>query len=146
MTNVTILSSNSSLILDEEIDRLRILCSKISQMASRIQLPDFTNISSHPEYIKLFYNGLLSISENIEGASALLESMLSSEERNCINISIKKPRYHYSREELLKLRERVTPSSSIQIKNLLNEVAQRETDPSTELGKYSSRNIRTILV
>jgi len=139
------MSTSSSVILNEEMDRLVTLCSYISQMVSRIRVMHLTNISFSPEYMKLYHQELLSISENVEGSAVLLESLLAIEQRKSVIIEIKKSRYTYTREELLKLRQRVTPSLSIQMKNSLNQVIERETNHTIISGNKSWRNIRTIL-
>jgi len=137
--------SSSSLILNEEMDRLMSLCSYISRMASRIRLMDLSNISLSPDYMKLYHQELLSISENVEGSAVLLESLLIVEQRKSVSIETKKSRYSYTREELLKLRQNVTPSLLIETKNLLDQVVERENDQSIKSGNKSWRNIRTIL-
>ncbi len=104
-----------------------------------------SNISFSPDYIQLYHQQLLSMAENIEGSAVLLESLLAIEQRKSISIQPKKSRYHYTRDELLKLRHRVTPSLSIQMKNSLNLVVECEENYTTKFGKKSSRNIRTIL-
>ncbi|CAF2522146.1 unnamed protein product [Rotaria sp. Silwood2] len=146
MSNTTTLSSSSSLVLNEEMDRMFTLCSNISQMASRIRLMHLSNISFSSKYIKFYHHELLSMAENIEGSAVLLESLLAIEQRKPISIQTKKSRNHYTREELLRLRQHVTPSLSIQVKNSLNEVIERECIHSNKLGTYSVRNIRTILL
>jgi len=138
-------TSSSSLILNEEMDRLMSLCSYISRMASRIRLMDLSNISLSPDYMKLYHQELLSISENVEGSAVLLESLLIVEQRKSVSIETKKSRYSYTREELLKLRQNVTPSLLIETKNLLDQVVERENDQSIKSGNKSWRNIRTIL-
>jgi hypothetical protein len=135
----------TSVDLDGEIDHLINLCTYISQMASRIRLKHLPNITFSSDYIKSYHHELLSMSENVEGSAVLLESLLAIEQRKSIPIQTKKPRYHYTREELLKLRQCVTPSLSIQMKNSLNQVVERESNQSTKFGKNVCRNIRTIL-
>ncbi|CAF0975834.1 unnamed protein product [Rotaria sordida] len=146
MSNTTTLSSTSSLVLNEEMDHIITLCSHISQVASRIRLTHLSNISFSSKYIKSYHHELLSMAENVEGSAVLLESLLAVEKRKPISIQTKKSRYHYTREELLKLRQHVTPSLSTQIKNILNDAIERECNQSNKLGTYSSRNIRTILL
>jgi hypothetical protein len=138
-------TSSSSLVLNEEMDRLMSLCSYISQMASRIRLMHLSNISFSPDYVKLYHQELLSISENVEGSAVLLESLLIVEQRKSVSIEMKKSRYSYTREELLKLRQSVTPSLITQTKKLLDQVVERENDQSIKSGNKSWRNIRTIL-
>jgi len=104
-----------------------------------------SNVSFSPEYMKLYHQELLSMSENVEGSAVLLESLLAIEQRKSVFIEMKKPRYMYTREQLLKLRQHVTPSLSIQMKNLLNQVIERETNQPIISGNKSWRNIRTIL-
>ncbi len=145
MSNMTVSSSSSLLILDKEMDHLMTLCSYISQISSRIRLMHLSNISFSPDYIQLYHQQLLSMAENIEGSAVLLESLLAIEQRKSISIQPKKSRYHYTRDELLKLRHRVTPSLSIQMKKSLNLVVECEENYTTKFGKKSSRNIRTIL-
>ncbi|CAF1187526.1 unnamed protein product [Rotaria sp. Silwood1] len=146
MSNTTTLSATSSAVLNEEMDRMFTLCSHISQMASRIRLIHLSNISFSSKYTKFYHRELLSMAENVEGSAVLLESLLAIEQRKPISIQTKKSRYHYTREELLKLRQNVTPNLSIQIRNSLNEAIERECNHSSKLGTYSSRNIRTILL
>ncbi|CAF3343105.1 unnamed protein product [Rotaria socialis] len=143
MTN---LSATSSCVLKEEIRRLITLCSHISQVTSRIQLRHLSNISLGAEYIKCSHQELLSMAENIEGSAILLESLLATEKRNSASFQTKLSRYHYNRDELIMLRQRVTPSLSIQIKNLLDQVVERECNPSNRQDRYFPRNIRTILI
>jgi hypothetical protein len=101
-----------------------------------------SNVTFSPEYIKLYHQELLSMSENVEGSAVLLESLLAVEQRKLVPVKPKKTRYTYTREELLKLRQHVPPILSIQIKNSLNEVIERESNHSSKPW----RNIRTILV
>jgi hypothetical protein len=131
--------------LDDEINHLITLCSYISQTASRIRLTHLSNVSFSPNYIKSYHHELLSMSENVEGSVVLLESLLAIERRKLSPIETKKPRYHYTREELLKLRPCVSSSLPMQIRNSLNQVVERESDQSVRLDKTSWRNIRTIL-
>ena len=146
MSNTATSSTSPSIVLDEEINRLCILCSYISQVSSRIRLTHLSNINFSPDYIKSSRHELLSITESVEGSAVLLESLLAIERRKSVPIQTKKSRYHYTREELFKLRQCVTPSLSIEIKNCLNQVIERESNPSIELNNRSWRNIRTILV
>ena len=135
----------TSVDLDGEIDHLLNLCTYISQMASRIRLTHLSNVTFSSDYIKSYHDALLSMSENVEGSAVLLESLIAIEQRKPIPIQTKKPRHHYTREELLKLRQCVTPSLSIQMKNSLNEVVERESNQSNKFGKNFCRDIRTIL-
>ncbi len=134
--------SSLSLILDEEMNRLITLCSYISQVASRIRLQHLPNVSFSPDSIKFYQQQLLSMSENVEGSAVLLESLLAIEHRK----PPRKSRYVYTREELLKLRQSVSPNLSNQMKNSLNEVIERESYYSIHSGKQSWRNIRAILI
>ncbi len=137
---------STTLILDEEMNRLTNLCTYISQMASRIRLMHLSNISFSPDHIKLYHQELLSMSENVEGSAILLESLLAIEKRKSIPIESKKIRYSYTRNELFKIRQYVTPNLSNEMKNLLNQVIERESNFSMKSGNQSSRNIRTILI
>lgn len=131
---------------NEEIDRVVTICSYISQMVSRIRLMQHSNTSIPPEYIRLYHKELLTMLENVEGSAILLESLIAIEQRKPIYIQSKKPRYSYTREELLKLRQFVSPTLSIQMKNSLNQVIEREFNQSIESGNKPYRNIRTILM
>lgn len=137
---------STSSMVNEEIDRVVNLCSYISQMVSRIQLMHLSNVSLPSEYIKLYQNELLSMSENVEGSAVLLQSLLAIERRKTVYIPPKKSRHTYTRDELLKLRQYVSPSLSIQIKNSLNQVVERENNHSIQSDNKPWRNIRTILV
>ena len=75
------------------------------------------------------------MSENVEGSLALLESLL-------IPSKEMKPRYVYTREELLKRRTSISTNLSEQMKDLLKQKINYESQFDTE----SCRNIRTILI
>jgi hypothetical protein len=144
---VTPSSSSSRVILNEEIDRLVIICSHISQLASRIRLTHLSNISFSTDFIKSYHRSLLSMSEQVEGSAVLLQSLLALEQRKSVLTEPKKPRrFHYTREELLQLRQYVTSTLSVETKNTLEQVVDRESDNSINKPTIKSwRNIRTIL-
>ena len=137
---------STAVILDEELDRLMTLCTYISQMASRIRLMNLPSMSFSPDHLKFYQQELLSMSENVEGSVVLLESLLVIEQRNSIVIRPKKFRYAYTRDELIKLRDCVTPTLSNEKKYSLNEIVERESNYSIASGNKSWRNIRTILI
>ncbi|CAF1423448.1 unnamed protein product [Adineta steineri] len=142
MSSITI----SSTSLNEEMNHLIKLCSYISQTASRIRSEHLSNVSFSPDYIKYYHHQLLSIAENIEGSAVLLESLLAIEKRRFISIETKKTRYYYTREDLLKLRQHVSSSLSIQIKHSLELVIERESNCIDKQSKTFGRDIRTILI
>lgn len=141
MSNKTISSS----VLDQEIDHMIVLCSHISQMASRIRLKQLSNISMSSKYMKLSCPELFSMAEHIEGSAILLEALLAAENRNNAPMQTNTSRYYYTRTELIKLRQGVTPTLSIQIKNLLNEAIERECNDSKKLGINFYKSTRAIL-
>jgi hypothetical protein len=142
MSNIK--SSSSIIILDEEIDRLIYLCTRIAQMASNIRFTHLSNISYSPENIQL----LLSMAENIEGSVIFLESLLNLHKKDFLffNEKNKSIRIHYTREKLLQLRKNVTFKLSNDIGFLLKQVVQRECNDSVEIERKSWRDIRTILM
>ena len=139
MTNVVVASTSSR----TEIDHLFTLCKYISQTASRIRFSHLFNDFDSPIDIKFYRDQLLSIAENVEGSAVLLESLLAIEQRKSYDIESKKPRYHYTQDELLKLRGRVTPNLSNQIQHSLNLVIEHV---NTKSNKMPCRNIRYIVV
>ena len=137
---------STTVVLNDEMDRLMTLCTYISQMASRIRLMHLSKISFPPDHMDFYRQELLSMSENVEGSVVLLGSLIASEQRNSTIVQPKKLRYAYTRDELFKLRSCVTPDLSIEKKHSLNEVVERESDHSMKSGNKPWRNIRTILV
>jgi hypothetical protein len=137
---------STTIILNEEIDRVMTLCTYISQMASRIRLMHLSNVPFSPVHVNFYRDELLSMSENVEGSVVLLESLLAIEQRNSTIVQPKKFRYAYTRDQLFKLRHSVTPSLSNEKRHLLNEIIEQESDHLMQSGNKLWRNIRTILV
>jgi len=140
-------SSSSIIILHDEIDRIVSLCTHIAQMASHIRLAHLSTISYSTENILSSCELLLSMAENIEGSAILLESLLATQQRNLISMNKNQStRIHYTREELLQLRNHVTSALSDKIGNLLKHVVECESSGSVQIGRQSQRDIRTILI
>ncbi|CAF3787310.1 unnamed protein product [Rotaria sp. Silwood1] len=138
--------SSSLIQLDEDIDRIMFLCTHITQMASNIRSSHLSNVTFSVENTQSCYHSLLSMAEQIEGAALLLESLLAIQQQNfMLNEKKKSIRYHYTRDELLQLRKRVTSTLSNEIENLLKQVVERESNDSVEMERKSWRDIRTIL-
>jgi hypothetical protein len=129
----------SNIILDDEINRLIFLCTRIEKTASDIRFIHLTNISYSNNNIQSCYETLLSMAENIEGSAILLESLLNMEKK-------KSTRICYSKYQLLQLREHVTETLSNQIGSLLRQVVEREANNTDGKGTKSWRDIRTILM
>ncbi|CAF3344767.1 unnamed protein product [Rotaria socialis] len=138
----------SSIIrLDEEIDRLTFLCARITQIASNIRSVHLSTVNLSVENTQSRLDSLLSMAEHIEGSTILLESLLAMEQQNYMLTEYKKlTRIHYTRNHLLQLRRRVTSTLSKEIKNLLKQVVERESNDSVEIERKSWRDIRTILI
>lgn len=130
---LSIFDMSTAVILEQEMKQMNILCKYISQVATRIRCMHRTDIPLSPDYIKLYEQELLSMSENVEGSLVLLESLLTTEKRR---------RHTYTREELLRLRQFISPDLSEQTKNSLKQVMERES----ENNKKPRRDIRTIFV
>ncbi|CAF4838546.1 unnamed protein product [Rotaria sp. Silwood1] len=138
--------SSSLIQLDEDIDRIMFLCTHITQMASNIRSSHLSNVTFSVENTQSCYHSLLSMAEQIEGAALLLESLLAIQQQNfMLNEKKKSIRYHYTRDELLQLRKRVTSTLSNEIESLLKQVVERESNDSVEMERKSWRDIRTIL-
>jgi hypothetical protein len=140
-------SSSSIIILHDEIDRIVSLCTHIAQMASHIRLVNLSNISYSTENVLSSCELLLSMAENIEGSAILLEALLAMQQRNLISVNKNQStRIHYTREELLQLRNHVTSALSDKIGNSLKHVVECESNGSVQIGRQSQRDIRTILI
>ncbi|CAF2858716.1 unnamed protein product [Rotaria sp. Silwood2] len=142
------MKTSSALIkFDEEIDRITFLCTHIAQMASHIRSSHLSNVTFSIENTQSCFHSLLSMAEQIEGSAVLLESLLAIQQRHFI-LSEKKTstRNHYTRNELLQLRKRVTSTLSNEIGSLLKQVVERESNDSVEMERKSWRDIRTILM
>ncbi|CAF1250392.1 unnamed protein product [Rotaria sp. Silwood1] len=138
--------SSSLIQLDEDIDRIMFLCTHITQMASNIRSSHLSNVTFSVENTQSCYHSLLSMAEQIEGAALLLESLLAIQQQNfMLNEKKKSIRYHYTRDELLQLRKRVTSTLSNEIESLLKQVVERESNDSVDMERKSWRDIRTIL-
>jgi hypothetical protein len=136
-------NSSSEITLDEEVDRLVFLCTRIGEMAENIRSIHLSNIAYSPTNIQSCCQSLLSMAENIEGSVILLESLFASQQRNEIK---KLKRIYYSREKLLQLRNNVTGKLSYDIGIFLQEVVERECKDSVGNDRKSWRDIRTILM
>jgi hypothetical protein len=87
------------------------------------------------------------MAENIEGSAILLEALLAMQQRNLISVNKNQStRIHYTREELLQLRNHVTSALSDKIGNSLKHVVECESNGSVQIGRQSQRDIRTILI
>lgn len=137
--------NNSSLILiiDQELDQIIYLCTRISQIASNIRYIHLSTVSYSSESISI----LLSMAENIEGSMILLESLLNSQQRCLLFNPIETTkRFNYNRNKLYELRKNVTMKLSNNIGFLLKQVVERECNDSVTKEKKSWRDIRTILM
>lgn len=141
MSNIN--NSSSIIILDEEINDLIYLCTRISQMASNIRFVHLSNITYSPDHTQT----LLSMTENIEGSVILLETLLNSQQRDLLfNQTKKMKRISYTREKLFQLRKNVTFKLSNEIGFLLRDVVERECNDSVHRERKSWRDIKTILM
>lgn len=145
---MTKINSESLIItLDEEIDRLMFLGARITQMALNIRKNHLSDSTLTVKDTESYYEYLLSMIEHIDGSAILLESLLSNKQKNSLLFENKRSvRIHYTRDQLLKLRQNVTSTLSDEIKNLLKQVVERESNDSVETERKSWRDIRTILV
>jgi len=126
---------SAAVILDQQLEHMSDLCTYISQIVTRLRLMYHDEIPATSNLIRVYEQELLSMSENVEGSLALLESLL-------IPSKEMKPRYVYTREELLKRRTSISTNLSEQMKDLLKQKINYESQFDTE----SCRNIRTILI
>ena len=139
MANMAVTSTSSC----QDFDHLFTLCKYISQTASRIRFGHLSNNSFSLDDIQFCRDQLLSIAENLEGSTILLESLLVGEQRQPIDISMQRSRHCYTRDELLKLRRHVSPNLSNQTKHFLESVVEHVNAQS---NKASWKNIRDIIV
>lgn len=139
--------TSSSSSLQAEIDRIILLCSDISRVSSRLRLTYLSNPSFTPDYAKAFRHLLLSMCSHVEGSNLLLETLIENQKTLMQPAPLKKPiRYHYSREQLLKIRQKIPKTLNVDIEKKLKDVIERESNDSTRAGFKSWRDIRTILI
>ena len=132
--------------MQDELDSLVIVCADISRLASRLRLGYLTQMSFSAAHIKSSRHLLLSMCGQVEGSVTLLESLVkSAADKSLVQPTNKPSRYRYSREELLRIRQRVPKNLSSEIGSALKKIIERESDQSNPTNNKSWRNIRTIL-
>ena len=140
-------TSSTFVQFDEEINHLTFHCTYIAQISSNIRNNHLSNISCSTKNISLYNNLLLSIAENIEGSTILLELLLSNQNKNFKLIDKNKSkRYHYTRDELLQLQKQVNLKLSNEIETVLKQIVERESNDSVNRERRSCRDIRIILM
>ena len=128
----------------DEIDRLIVLCSDISRISARLRLIYLSNPKFSSEQIKASRRLLLAMCGQVEGSNLLLESLIRSS--NAIQPTTKPVRHRYTREQMMKIRAKISTHLSEQIEQKLKDVIERETNDATRIGHKSWRDIRTILI